>query len=48
MNDTLAHVLTIANEEAFFSFVCPHVAPTQPRMMLLTAYVPIEKTTIAK
>jgi hypothetical protein len=48
MKDTLAMVLTMAKLVAFFSLVWPQVAPTQPRMMLLTAYVPIEKTTMAK
>lgn len=44
----LALVLTMANAEAFFSFVCPHVLPTQPSKMLFTPYVPTVKTTIAK
>lgn len=33
----LAIVLTMAKDEAFFSLVCPHVLPTQPSTMLLTA-----------
>lgn len=37
MKDALAMVLTMAREEAFFSFVWPHVEETQPRMMELTA-----------
>ena len=48
MNEALAMVLTIARLHAFFSFVWPHVEPTQPKIILLTAYVPIAKTTIAK
>lgn len=48
INETLAIVLTIAKLLAFFSFVCPHVLLTQPRMMLLTAYVPMENMTMAK
>merc|ERR1712230_71894 len=48
MNEALAMVFTIANEHAFRSLVCPQVAETQPRMMELTAYVPMAKTTIAK
>jgi hypothetical protein len=48
MNEIFAMVLTIAREHAFFSFVCPQVADTQPRMMELTAYVPMAKTTMAK
>lgn len=48
MNEALAIVLTIASELAFFSFVCPHVLDTQPRMMEFTAYVPIANTHIAK
>jgi hypothetical protein len=47
MKDATARQLTIASEQAFFSFVCEHVAETQPRMMLLTAYVPMEKTIMA-
>ena len=43
-----ANVLTIASAVAFFSFVCPQVLDTHPRMMLFTAYVPIANTTIAK
>lgn len=41
-------VLTMASEDAFFSFVCPQVPETQPRIMLFTAYVPIAKTHMAK
>jgi hypothetical protein len=37
MKDATARQLTIAKEHAFFSFVCEHVAETQPRMMLFTA-----------
>lgn len=37
MKLALAQVLTMANAEAFFSLVWPQVAPTQPRMMELTA-----------
>merc|ERR1739841_268942 len=48
MNEALAMVFTIANEHAFRSLVCPQVAETQPRMIELTAYVPMAKTTIAK
>jgi hypothetical protein len=48
MKDAFAIVFTMASEEAFFSFVCPQVAVTQPRIMLLTAYVPMAKTHIAK
>ena len=48
MNEMLAIVFTIASEHAFFSFVCPHVLDTQPRIILLTAYVPMAKTTMAK
>ena len=47
MNDATAKQLTIAREHAFFSLVWEHVAETQPRMMLLTAYVPMEKTIMA-
>lgn len=48
MKEALAMVFTIANEHALRSLVCPQVAETQPRMIELTAYVPIAKTTIAK
>lgn len=37
MNEILAIVLTMANDEAFFSFVWPHVEDTHPRMIELTA-----------
>ena len=37
MNETLAMVFTMANEQALRSFVWPHVAETQPRIMELTA-----------
>lgn len=47
MKDATAMQLTMASEHAFFSFVWEQVAETQPRMMLLTAYVPMEKTHIA-
>lgn len=48
MKLTLATELTMLYAEAFFSCVCPQVLPTQPRIMLFTAYVPIVKTNIAK
>lgn len=44
----VALTLTTARAEAFFSFVCPQVLPTQARMMELTAYVPMVKTHMAK
>lgn len=37
MNETFAQVLTIASAEAFFSFVCPQVLLTQPRIIEFTA-----------
>ena len=48
MKLALAIVLTIAKALAFFSFVCPQVLLTQPRMILLTAYVPTAKTHMEK
>jgi hypothetical protein len=45
---TLAQVLTMARLLAFFSLVCPQVAPTQPKTMELTQYVPTENTIMAK
>ena len=48
MKLAFAIVFTIARELAFFSFVCPHVLATQPRIIELTAYVPILNTTMAK
>lgn len=48
MKLALAIVFTIANELAFFSFVCPQVLLTHPRIILLTAYVPIANTHMAK
>ena len=47
MKDATAIQLTIAKEQAFFSFVCEHVLETHPRIILLTAYVPTENTIIA-
>jgi hypothetical protein len=38
----------LAKALAFFSFVCPHVLDTHPRITLFTAYVPILNTHIAK
>ena len=42
-----AHMLTMLRATAFFSGACDSVDDTQPRMMLLTQYVPIEKRHIA-
>ena len=36
MKEILAQVLTMASADAFFSFVCPHVLETQPRIMEFT------------
>lgn len=36
MNEILAQVLTMANADAFFSFVWPQVLETQPRITELT------------
>ena len=41
MKEAFAIVLTIARDDAFFSLVWPQVAETQPRIILLTQYVPI-------
>jgi hypothetical protein len=47
MKLTLEKLTTIDIATARFSFVWPHVDPTHPRTMLLTAYVPILKMIIA-
>jgi hypothetical protein len=47
MKDATARQFTIASEQAFFSRVWEQVAETQPRIILFTAYVPIENTIMA-
>ena len=44
----VAATLAIARAADFFSLVCPHVEDTHPRIILLTPYVPIVKTHMAK
>jgi hypothetical protein len=41
-------LFTMESATALFSFVCPHVDPTQPRIILLTAYVPTANTIMLK
>lgn len=47
MNEATARQLTMAREQAFFSLVWEQVAATQAKIMLLTAYVPMQNTHMA-